>query len=170
MPALLAIDVGLRTGLALYGADGRLRSYRSQHFANTASLKRAGYLVLRNVPDLTHLALEGGTNLAEAWTHVAEHRGLAVLHTVAEVWRPQLLLPRHRRSGHEAKLHADELARRVIDWSDAPRPTALRHDTAEAILVGLWAVHALGWLRAWPAELHAPVVGAPRPRRLDRRI
>ena len=38
------------------------------------------------------------------------------------------------------------LARQVIEWSGARRPTSLRHDAAEAILVGLWAVLQEGWL------------------------
>jgi hypothetical protein len=32
MPVLLAIDIGVKTGLALYGHDGRLLWYRSQNF------------------------------------------------------------------------------------------------------------------------------------------
>ena len=32
-------------------------------------------------------------------------------------------------------------------------PTALRHDTAEAILLGLWAVVELGWLERIPPEV-----------------
>ena len=39
---LLAVDLGLRTGLAAFGDDGRLRWYRSQHFGSTASLRRGG--------------------------------------------------------------------------------------------------------------------------------
>ena len=47
-----------------------------------------------------------------------------------------------------------EMARKVIEWSAAPRPTALRHDTAEAIMIGLWGVLQLGWLAKLPRELH----------------
>ena len=50
-----------------------------------------------------------------------------------------------------------ELARRVIEWCGAPRPTSLRHDAAEAILIGLWGVLELGWVDALPAGVvHAP--------------
>ena len=58
-----------------------------------------------------------------------------------------LLRPRQRA---EAKRWADAGARRVIEWSGAPRPTSLRHDAAEAILVGLHAVLELGWLARSP--------------------
>lgn len=40
-PRLLAVDLGLRSGLALYGRDGRLREYRSQNFGSQSRLKRA---------------------------------------------------------------------------------------------------------------------------------
>jgi hypothetical protein len=36
MPSLLAMDLGLRTGLALYVQDGRLMWYRSQHYGTRA--------------------------------------------------------------------------------------------------------------------------------------
>lgn len=41
MRSLLAVDLGLRTGLAMYGDDSRLLRYRSQHFGTAASLRRA---------------------------------------------------------------------------------------------------------------------------------
>ena len=66
MAALLAVDLGVRGGVACYGDDGRLRWYRSQNF--------------------------GG----------------------------------------------------------APRPTSLRHDAADAIMIGLWGVLSAGWLRRLP--------------------
>jgi hypothetical protein len=48
---------------------------------------------------------------------------------------------------------AADLARRVIAWSNATRPTSLRHDAADAILIGLWSVLELGWLETLPDEL-----------------
>ena len=46
-----------------------------------------------------------------------------------------------------------ESARAVIEWSGAKRPTSLRHDAAEAILIGLWGALELGWLAELPQEL-----------------
>ena len=57
---LLAVDVGLRTGLALFGADGRLQWYRSQHFARVGGLKRRAYSLLQELNPLSWLVLEGG--------------------------------------------------------------------------------------------------------------
>ncbi len=152
-PALLAVDLGLRTGLALYGADGRLRWYRSQNFGTTARLRRGAASLLRGLPDVTHLVLEGGGPIAEVWVKEGTRRGVRVETVDAGTWRRTLLWARERRSGTEAKAHADTLARRVIDWSGAARPTSLRHDAAEAILVGLWGVVRFGWLAEVPAAV-----------------
>jgi hypothetical protein len=153
MAALLAVDLGLRTGLALYGGDGRLAWYRSHHFGSAAQLRQGVPSILDSAPQLSAIALEGGGNLAEIWIRAAERRNLRVIQTAAETWRAGLLYERERRSAEQAKQNAGELARRVIAWAGAPRPTALRHDTAEAILLGLWAVVELGWLERIPPDI-----------------
>jgi hypothetical protein len=150
MASLLSVDAGVRAGLALYGEDGRLRWYRSQNFGTRERLRAGVRSVLSSVPDLGHLALEGGGPVAEFWAREAGERGIPVLRVSAEQWRARLLYQRERRSGPDAKKNADALARRVIQWSGAPRPTSLRHDAAEAILVGLWAVLETGWLAGLP--------------------
>ena len=153
MASLLAIDLGLRTGLALYGNNGRLRWYRSQNFGAKSRLRKAVPSLLDELPDVTWLVIEGGGDLATVWLREAERRQIEVRQISAETWRKQLLLPRQQRNASSAKLSADDLARKVIDWSDAPRPISLRHDAAEAILAGLWGVLAIGWLDQLPAEL-----------------
>lgn len=153
MPSLLAVDLGLRTGLALYGADGRLQWYRSQNFGSMARLKRGAYGVLSGVEGLTHVVLEGGGRIAEVWTRAAGKQDLRADVVDADVWRRALFHPRQQRTGADAKQHADTFARAVIDWSGAARPTSLRHDAAEAICVGLWAVLQLGWLETPPPGL-----------------
>jgi hypothetical protein len=109
--------------------------------------------VLSGIPDLSHLALEGGGPVAEIWARGAGERGIPVIRVNAEEWRERLLYARERRSGPDAKKNADALARRVIEWSGGPRPTSLRHDAAEAILIGLWAVMETGWLADLPREV-----------------
>ena len=150
MASLLAVDLGLRTGLALYGQDGRLHWYRSHNFGTPARLRRGVRGVLEAIPHLTWLVLEGGGPLAEMWKREAARRHIAVRQISAETWRRQLLYPRQQRSGTQAKDSADELARRVIAWSQARRPTSLRMDTAEAILIGLWGAIEVGWLEQPP--------------------
>lgn len=153
MSVLLAVDVGLRTGLAFFTEDGRLQSYRSQNFGTPARLRRAAFALLGEHPTLRWIALEGGGQLAEIWKRAAERRGIEVMQIGAERWRERLLYDRERRSGEAAKENAGELARRVIEWADAPRPTSLRHDAAEAILLGVWAAVEVGLLPGVPDGL-----------------
>jgi hypothetical protein len=147
------VDLGVRTGLAAYGDDGRLRWYRSQNFGSAARLKRAVPGLLAGEPDLTRVVLEGGGPLERVWRAAAGERALVTQQVSAEEWRALFLLPREQRTGALAKRTADALARAVIEWSGARRPTSLRHDAAEAILVGLWGVLSAGWLRAIPPAL-----------------
>lgn len=105
------------------------------------------------IAELSWIIVEGGGNLAEIWESEAIWRGVELRQINAAEWRSRFLHPREQRSGSQAKRIADDLARRVIDWSGAPRPTSLRHDAAEAILIGLWGVLEVGWLESLPAAL-----------------
>lgn len=153
MDLLLAVDLGLRTGLALYGQDGRLRWYRSHNFGNTARLRRAVRGLLDSLPELRWLILEGGGPLAEIWKREAARRRIAVRQISAEAWRQRFLHPRQQRTGAHAKANAVDMARRVVIWSEASRPTAMRDDTAEAILIGLWGALDVGWLTHLPERV-----------------
>jgi hypothetical protein len=150
---LLAVDLGLKTGLALYGIDGRLLWYRSKHFSSVPKLKQACRNILGDIPTLECLVAEGDRRLFEVWQRPAERRGIRTIHVGAERWRAQMLLPREQRGTGAAKRAATKLARAVIEWSGAKRPTSLRHDAAEAILIGLWGAVELGWLAELPREL-----------------
>jgi hypothetical protein len=162
LPSLLAVDVGVRTGLAVYRDDGRLIWYRSRNFGAAVRLRRAIPALLHEAFDPTYVVLEGGGPLADHWATAAERHGCHVRRVSAEEWRALFLLQREQRSGEQAKRVADTIARRVVDWSDAARPTSLRHDAAEAILIGLWGVLRVGWLETIPAALG---VAGPVPQR-----
>ena len=152
--ALLAVDLGVRTGLAYFGRDGRLRAYRSQNFGNRQRLRRGAASLLNAAPALERLVLEGGGVLAEVWKREGARRGLDVCVVDAETWRRALLLPRQQRNGTRAKEAADGLARAVIAWSGAPAPKGpLRHDAAKAVGAGLWGVLEAGWLSDLPEAL-----------------
>ena len=97
------------------------------------------------------ITLDG--QLVGYWEREAARRGIGTRQIAAEDWRERFFDPRDRRDRHVAKQSADALARRVIAWSGAPRPTSLRHDAAEAILVGLWGVLDAGWLDRLPDEV-----------------
>lgn len=148
--SLLAIDLGLRIGWALYSDRGRLLKYGSQHFGTRDQLKRAASSILSRYPDVRRVVIEGGGDVALPWLREGERRGMDVVQIHAGAWRERLLLPRDRRSGERAKQTADVIARRVIDWSGAARPTSLRHDAAEAILIGLWAALESGLAVDYP--------------------
>jgi hypothetical protein len=150
MSCLLAVDLGLRTGLALFGQDGRLVWYRSQHYGTRTSLRRGAHGLLETLPELSRMVLEGGGPIAAVWVREALRRTIAVRQISAEDWRARLFDPAARRGRARSKESADAMARRVIDWSGAAKPTSLRHDAAEAILVGLWGVLEAGWLERVP--------------------
>ena len=62
------------------------------------------------------------------------------------------MLPRQQLTGEKAKKEAVRMARSVIEWSGAPRPKgALRHDAAEAILVGLHGAISVALLDQTPS-------------------
>ena len=151
--SLLAVDLGLRTGLCLYGRDGRLIWYRSQNFVTPARMKRGVHGLLAEIGDLSFIVVEGGGKLAPIWEREALKRGIPLETVSAETWRREFLFPREQRNGASAKRNADRMARRIIEWSRAARPTSLRHDAAEAILAGLWGVLSVGWLPSLPPEL-----------------
>ena len=153
MPKLLAVDLGLKTGLALFEDTGKLIWYRSHNFGTTERLKRGVPGILDGIDELSSLVIEGGGNLATVWVKEAERRGIANYQIAAEKWRQIFLYSREQRTGPEAKRHAGEIARMVIEWANASRPTSLRHDAAEAIMIGLWGMIHIGWLKTLPKEL-----------------
>jgi hypothetical protein len=107
--------------------------------------------------------LEGGGPLADIWRREASRRQIPVRQISAEAWRRQFLYAREQRHGMQAKEHATVLAQRIITWSGARRPTSLRDDAAEAILIGLWGVLELGWLAAVPEPLRRAPLPSLRP-------
>ena len=147
---LLAVDLGLRSGLAHYNSEGKLMSYRSTNFGAKSRLKKAVSGVVRPLDDLAWVVVEGDRGLGEIWEGAALYKGAGFDWVSPEEWRRALLLARKQRSGSQAKSEAEVLARKVIKWSGLKGPTSLRHDAAEAILIGLWAVLHLGWLKENP--------------------
>ena len=147
---LLAVDLGLRSGLAWFDRQGRLLRCRSTHFADRRTLRRSLPGLWQEVPGVTELVLEGGGDLAELWLDSARRRAITAHVVSAEAWRTVLLLPREQRSGAQAKAAAGRLCRKVMQWSGYTRPGQLVHDASEAVLCGLWMTRQLGWLTSWP--------------------
>ena len=153
MGSLLSVDLGIRTGLALYRQDGRLCWYRSKNYGSAARLKRDIHNLLDSISDLLLMVLEGGGTLVTPWEREAVRRNVPVKLVQAEQWRKRFLYPREQLTGLKAKQYADGIARKIIMWSGLPRPTSLRHDAAEAVLTGMWAVMDAGWLKELPHEI-----------------
>jgi hypothetical protein len=152
-PRLVAVDLGLRTGIAVFDGEGHLASYGSRNFGSRSRLRGGADAVLREVGEVEVLVVEGDRALGELWAARAARRGATTLRVTPERWRARLLHPRETRTGRDAKAAADTLARRTIEVLGARRPTSLRHDAAEAILIGLWACLELGWLDELPPAL-----------------
>jgi hypothetical protein len=145
---LLAVDLGLNAGLAGFDEGGRLRWARSTRFGTVTRLKRA--LPSLVTPGLDTVVVEGDRQLASHWGRMADKRGARLLNVSPEQWRTRLLVPRQRRSGKGAKEVAEALAWQLFDLDGATRPPTLRHDAAEAVMIGLWAVLELGWRERAP--------------------
>jgi len=141
---LLAVDIGVRTGLARLSPHGEVLWCRSHNLGNVTRLKRAVHAILTQETGLKWLALEGGGRLAEIWAHAGRARGLHVLQCHAQDWRADMLLPRQCRDGRQAKAAARRLAEAALARMGRPHRTALDSDAAEAVLLGIWAMRHLG--------------------------
>lgn len=151
---MLAVDLGLRTGFAWFGRRGQVLAYRSQHFGTRSALRGGAREVLREREGTAVAVLEGDRTLARIWAREAERSGIVPIEVRPETWRERLLHRRERRSGARAKQAAGELAEQIIHWGDAPAINGeLRHDTAEALCIGLWGLLAAGWIDELPAGL-----------------
>ena len=147
---LLAIDLGIKTGFALYNKKDKLCWYRSNNLGSRKRLKRRALSMLNEINNIDHILMEGGGDLANIWLRVAKKKEIPCRLINAENWRETLFVKREWRDGKTAKKSADILARKIIKWSETERPTSLTHDAAEAILIGFWGAIELGWIDRVP--------------------
>ena len=147
-PHLLALDLGLSFGWACYTDDARLITYGSHHCAKRAKLKSIAWSALSKLPSGSEVYIEGGGVLLSIWHKEARRRNLTCHLLHAERWRAECLLPRDQQSGALAKRKAQTLARPLIISCAGQAPTSLRHDTAEATLMGWWALYQSEWISA----------------------
>ena len=137
---LLAIDVGMKAGLAWFDDDGTLIRARSTRFANRATLKRALPSIWTELPGVRQVVLEGQGDIADIFRKSALRAALPVQQFSAEEWRKDMLLARERRTGRQAKATAESLAMRIAHESGKPPRCAYDDDAAEAVLFGLWFI------------------------------
>lgn len=150
---LLAVDAGVRTGLALFDNSGRLHWYRSHNMGSVASLKKAAFRLAGTIPGLKYIGLEGGGQIALLWKKVADRQGIQFMVTDAVRWRQDLLYAREQRSGEVAKARAINMAIKFLKQNGTPPAQIPTDDAAEAILTGIWCCYKLGWLKQLP-DLH----------------
>jgi hypothetical protein len=148
VPHLLAVDLGLRFAWSLYTLEGQLLNYSSHHCPNYASLKRFAYLMLKRLPHSSYLYIEGGGALLKAWQKPALKSFHDCIQVHARQWRVDVLKVSNidSLSGHEAKNKAIEQASKVIKYASGKGHHTLRHDSAEAILLGWWGLWTLGYV------------------------
>ncbi len=138
---ILAVDLGVRTGLALFNTAGELQWVRSGNFGNAARLKKAVPSYLDYLDKKSILVMEGGGILADIWEKEAKKRGLSVIQIHAGDWRKDILYARNQRNAASAKHHAVEKAMEIIRNSAVSAPKSITDDAAEAFLVGYWFIN-----------------------------
>ncbi len=146
MKSLLAVDLGVRTGFALYDSEGKLLWYRSRNYGNKHRLRGDIQNMLSQIPSLSQVILEGGGEIARIWLKECQRRGIGFLQIYAEEWRKDLFDPKDVRTGEQSKQSALNLARTVISRCNGPKPTSLVDDAAEAILIGYWGLIKERWI------------------------
>ena len=134
----------MKAGLAWFTAEGELLRARSTRFATRTVLKKALPAIWTELPGITQVVLEGQGDIADIFRKSAERAALPVQQFSAEQWREDMLLPRQRRSGKQAKLNAETLAMQIARACGKPPKCAYDDDAAEAVLFGLWFLTRAG--------------------------
>ncbi|PID92936.1 MAG: hypothetical protein CSA95_09055 [Bacteroidetes bacterium] len=138
---ILAVDLGVKTGMALFNSSGEPQWVRSRNFGNLARLKRAIPHLLHELPSSSIIVIEGGGIIAKAWEEEAKKQHFNIIKIHAATWRNDLLYQRQQRKGTEAKKNALRLALQILRKSGIPAPKSLTDDAAEAFLIGYWFIH-----------------------------
>src|SRR5210317_1875418 len=87
---LLAVDLGMKMGCALFGDDGRLTTYYSRKISGRQQLKTAVYRMIHD-SNPSVIYLEGGGDIADLWTRTADKAGIPAIQVHSDSWRNVLL-------------------------------------------------------------------------------
>ena len=156
--ALLSVDLGLRSGFAIYDNEGTLTTAFGRRFESQSNIDASINEVLVDVTrnySITHYVLEGDNVLQKAWreaiaTFIGTEQTTVEIITVSPAeWRAQMLMKKEAESGSSAKAAARLIARQIMwraglvdEYSTKPMDT----DVAEAILIGYYATRTkLNW-------------------------
>ena len=160
---LMAVDLGLRTGVSLYNDKGKLVRYEQFQFDSPDALQDAASEMLDQweveASNSTHnwavtrIAIEGGDPLLrEAWNQAANGKR-ALLQVRPEEWRADLLLRKENMDGESAKAASRLIARQIVaDYgvNGVLHNGKFQTDMAESILLGLHISRRLGWISRNP--------------------
>ncbi|KAL3904940.1 MAG: hypothetical protein SGILL_009877 [Bacillariaceae sp.] len=155
---LMAVDLGLKSGVSLFNSDGQLIRYE-QFLFNRDTLEEKIPSMLQEWESqagddwrVTHLAIEGGdTVLLGMWERATPQ--LSTLRVGPEEWRAELLTKKENQNGANAKAASRLIARQVVeDFGTMEQHSGkFQTDVAEAVLLGMHVARRLGWIEREPA-------------------
>lgn len=168
---LLAIDLGLRTGISLFNDRGELLRYDYIHLTDVDELHdHAARLMMEwengaNTDSektgerwqLTCIALEGSEpSHFEAWREAAMDTDLEIPEIISvrpDEWRSEFLERKESISGKKSKEAARLIARQVVsDYGVMDNHVGrFKTDAAESIVMGMFVARRLGWVKREPA-------------------
>jgi Icc-related predicted phosphoesterase len=143
---LLAVDLGLRTGTAVFNSSGAVLAVDSWRFKDHDDLDQ-GLQQLLSSHDITHVVIEGeDRKLFSIWRRAIERlEGVQLARVVADDWRRMLLSRKEMRDARKAKNAAGMIAKQILKGNEELHGKKLSSDASEALLVGCYAVRVLGW-------------------------
>ena len=161
---LMAIDIGLKSGVALYNRQGALVRYEQFYFERDTLQRDAQELIQEWERDcneettfdeiqfkVTHIAMEGAdAYMLNAWAEAAPNR--SILRVSPEEWRSDLLTAKEKKSGHNAKASSRLIARQIVgDFGMMEQHSGkFKTDVAEAVVMGFYVARKLGWIQREP--------------------
>ena len=159
---LMAVDLGLKSGVSLFNDDGNLIRYE-QFLFDRDNLQEEFEEIIRKWEDeatcengedgkITHIAIEGGdTGLLNTWAEAAPNH--SILRVSPEEWRSELLNKKENQSGATAKEASRLIARQIVaDLGTMENHTGkFPTDVAESVCLGMYVARRLGWIEREPA-------------------
>ena len=163
---LMAVDLGLKSGVSLFNSQGKLVRYEQFHFDRDTIQVYIAKLIREWEQDaatlipteegtsfkVSHIAIEGGdTSLLRVWERAAPDYSL--LRVRPEEWRAELLTEKENHDGASAKAASRLIARQVVeDYGIMEQHSGkFQTDVAESVLLGLYVARRLGWIEREPA-------------------
>ena len=165
---LMAVDLGLKSGIAVYDENGQILHVENVRFIDPTQLEE-GLQRLIEPWQVSHVVIEGeDRKLYNIWKKTIERMfgggrneedeeeeeeeeeddmqpSVLVSRVIAEDWRRLLLTSKERRSARLAKQAASLIARQIVKKSPRLQDIGMTTDAAEAVLIGHYAVRVLGW-------------------------